>query len=370
MTTPKTILITGAGGALGRYASLYYRHHRQFTVVPLDRAAFNDPAQLGAAVAGADLVLHLAGVNRAPDDELGPANPAIARRLVEALAAAGSTATLLYASSLHEAAPGVYGRSKREAGDILEAWAAQAGARFVRFLLPHIYCELTRPNYNSGIATFAHALATGATPELKVDAEIFPLHALDLCALFDAAIDGDVSGPQSPLGAPWRMSDILGTVTDMHRAYRDDLIVPDLREPRRLNLFNTYRQHLYPAGFPVSPKLHADERGNLFEAVKELNGGQAFISRTRPGITRGNHFHFRKVERFCVLEGEALIRMRPADRADTVTYSVSGARPCFIDMPTLWTHNITNTGPGELLTLFWSHELFDPAAPDTYALPV
>lgn len=156
----------------------------------------------------------------------------------------------------------------------------------------------------------------------------------------------------------------------MHRQYRDEMIVPDVREMRRLNLFNSYRAHLYLASFPVRPVLHTDARGSLFEGVKELNGGQTFISRTRPGITRGNHFHFHKVERFCVLQGQARIEMRPADRAEVVTYDVDGSEPCFIDMPTLWTHNITNTGDGELLTLFWAHEIFNPQAPDTYALAV
>jgi UDP-2-acetamido-2,6-beta-L-arabino-hexul-4-ose reductase len=369
-STPRTILITGAHGAIGRYTALHYRHRRGWTVLSADRRLFGDAERLREAVAAADVVLHLAGVNRASDDELAQANPAIARTLVAALAATGSKATLLYASSLHEGGDSVYGQSKRQAGDILAAWASKAGARFVRLLLPHVYCEFTRPHYNSGIATFCHAVASGSAARILTDGEIYPLHAGEVCELFDQQLAATGSETVAPLGEAWRMSDMLKTIRDMHDQYRAGMTVPDLREPRRLNLFNTYRTHLYPDGFPVHPVLHADARGNLFEGVRELNGGQAFVSRTVPGVTRGNHFHFRKVERFCVIEGEAVIEMRPADSDQVTSYRVSGREPCFIDMPTLWTHNITNSGPGELLTMFWSHEIFNPEAPDTYAMAV
>lgn len=370
MQTPKTILITGAGGAIGRYASLHYRVRRQWRVLEAHRPQLNDAEWLRQAAGEADVVLHLAGVNRAPDSELGPANPALARLLVAALDDVGSKATVVYASSLHEGTASIYGRSKKDAGDIIADWAARVGACFTRFLLPHVYCEFTRPNYNSGIATFCQAIAQGEEARILTDAEIFPLHANDVCELFDSAIEDRHDGPVAPLGAARRMSEILETLQGMHRQYRDELTVPDLRDIRNLNLFNSYRTHLYPTGFPVHPVLHSDQRGSLFEGVKELNGGQVFISRTLPGVTRGNHFHFQKVERFCVIEGEATIAMRPADRRDAISYQVTGQTPCFVDMPTLWTHNITNTGKSELVTMFWAHEVFNPQSPDTYAMVV
>jgi UDP-2-acetamido-2,6-beta-L-arabino-hexul-4-ose reductase len=371
VTSPsKIIAITGAKGALGRYAGLHFRHRRGFEVLELDRAAFNTPTVLRAAVDRADIVLHLAGINRAPEPEILAGNPAIAQALAAALLSAGATPHVIYASSTHEARDTAYGQSKRAAGDVLAAWANSSGGRFTRLILPHIYSEFVRPNYNSGIATFCHAVATDGEARIDIDAQITPLHASEVCAVLDALIDGAADATTAPLGRPVLMSEILAEVRSMHDLYTRQLIVPDLRRPDRLHLFNTYRAHLYANATAVRPILHADDRGSLFEAVKELNGGQTFISTTRPGITRGNHFHFHKVERFCVLRGEATIRMRQIDDGRLLEFQVSGDVPCFVDMPTLWTHNITNTGSGELLTLFWAHEIFNPDAPDTYPVKV
>jgi UDP-2-acetamido-2,6-beta-L-arabino-hexul-4-ose reductase len=366
----KIVAITGAHGALGRYASLHFRYRRGYEVIELDRAAYNDAQALRAAVGRADAVLHFAGINRAPDAEILAGNPALAQTLVGALDASGATPHVIYASSTHEARDNAYGRSKREAGDLLAAWASASGGRFTRLVLPHIYSELVRPNYNSGIATFCHAVATGGAPRLDVDAEITPLHASEVCSVIDGVLDEPTGLTVRPVGRPTRMSELLADITAMHDLYRGRLIVPDVRRPDQLHLFNTYRAHLYGEATAIPLALHADERGNLFEAVKELNGGQTFISTTRPGVTRGNHFHFHKVERFCVLRGEARIQMRRMSDNRQLNFDVTGDTPCFVDMPTLWTHNITNTGPGELLTLFWAHEIFDPAATDTYFVAV
>lgn len=364
----KTITITGAEGALGRYAKLYFEHKAKFSVVQANRSSFADRTALAGRL-HADIVLHLAGINRGSDSEVGEGNPGIARELVAALEQTDATPHLIYASSVHENGDSVYGRSKREAGDILEDWATRSGAKFTRLLLPHLYSELVRPDYNSAIATFCDRVANGGRAEIIIDAEIYPLHAFDVCSVIEDII-ADVGVSPNPLGSPTRMSEILSEIGGFHEFYIARNIVPDLRDPERLRLFNTYRAHLYPATFPIVPVLHTDDRGNLFEAVREANGGQTFVSTTRPGITRGNHFHFHKVERFCVLRGSANISLRNMATGQRMEFDVSGDRPCFIDMPTLWTHNITNVGREELLTLFWTHEIFDPNASDTYPATV
>ena len=137
-----------------------------------------------------------------------------------------------------------------------------------------------------------------------------------------------------------------------------------------LDLFNTYRSYLYPRHYPVTLPLHSDARGHLYEAVKSLHGGQCFISTTKPGITRGNHYHTRKLERFLVLNGDAVIRIRKLLTGDIVEFKVSGAAPQYIDMPTFCTHDITNMGQSDLMTLFWAHEIFDPQRSDTIREPV
>jgi UDP-2-acetamido-2,6-beta-L-arabino-hexul-4-ose reductase len=151
----------------------------------------------------------------------------------------------------------------------------------------------------------------------------------------------------------------------MHAIYADGTL-PRFETPLDLDLFNTLRAFRFPQHYPVALDWRADQRGRLFEAVKTAHGGQCFASWTHPGFVRGNHYHRRKIERFLVASGKATIRIRRLMSTEVHSFEVDGEHPVFIDMPTLHTHNITNTGSGELVTLFWSHEIFDPAAPDTY----
>jgi UDP-2-acetamido-2,6-beta-L-arabino-hexul-4-ose reductase len=167
-------------------------------------------------------------------------------------------------------------------------------------------------------------------------------------------------------GHAMRVSELLRRLENLSGSYAAHL-VPGLAAPIDLQLFNAYRSYLFPQAYPVSLELHSDPRGTLFEAVKSVGGGQTFLSTTRPGITRGNHYHRAKVERFLVVQGTATIRVRRLFDESASVFTVSGDTPQYVDMPALHTHNITNTGTDDVMTLFWANEVFDPACPDTYA---
>ena len=158
---------------------------------------------------------------------------------------------------------------------------------------------------------------------------------------------------------------IIGEWDALKKVY-DRGEIPDLDSNLRVDLFNTLRSELFPDHYPVKLTLRSDHRGSLFEAVRAHQKGQAFISTTKPGIVRGNHFHLHKVERFCVISGKATIRLRKLFSTDIAVFDVSGEQPSFIDIPTLHTHDITNTGTSDLITLFWSNEFYDPDHPDTW----
>ncbi len=369
------IVVTGGGGLLGWHAAA--RMHARnaaarfrgepapFELVVLDRAGFLDAARLCEAMRGADGVLHFAGVNRAPEDELERANPAIAEALVAACRDAGADPHVVYANSVHAEADTPYGRSKRRAGEVL----AGGCTRFTDLVLPHIFGERARANYNNVTATFIEAVIRGESPEVNPDGVVELLHAGEAVEAAIAAVTDGVTGRVEPQAQPMRVPDLLERIQAFHAGWQGN-IYPDLTDPFDLALFNSYRAALYPDGFPRPLKVNADARGTLFEAVKGGCGGQTFLSWTEPGVSRGDHFHLRKVERFLVLEGEAVIRMRPVLGDDIWEYRVSGDAPAAVDMPTLHTHSIENVGDRPLLTLFWSHELFDPDNPDTYADPV
>jgi UDP-2-acetamido-2,6-beta-L-arabino-hexul-4-ose reductase len=380
------IVITGAQGLIGWHAAA--RLHAQncaarfkglaavHEVVALDRAGFGDPARLRAALAGADAVLHFAGVNRGPEAQVEAGNLAIATTLAQALSAGGTGGTgraggphIVYANSTHAKMDTPYGRSKAGAAQILAA----CGTGFTNLILPHIFGEGARPRYNNVTATFIEAVIAGQIPQVNPEGRVALLHAgvaADLA--IQAAVHGQ-PGDLEPQGQIRPVPELLARLVQFHAQYQAN-IFPDLSDPFDLALFNSYRAALYPGSFPRPLTLNTDARGTLFEAVKGGGGGggggQSFVSWTEPGVTRGEHFHLHKVERFLVLQGEAIIRIRRVLGGPVWQYRVTGTQPSPVDMPSLHTHNITNIGKTPLLTLFWTHAQFDPNAPDTYADPV
>lgn len=366
------IVITGAGGLIGWHA--HARLHaancaaefggdpRPFDIFALDHASFDDDVSLGAALEGADAVLHFAGVNRAPDNEVETANPAIAQRLAEACHKAGVDPHIVYSNSTHAASDTPYGRSKRRAGEML----AQTAGRFSDLVLPHIFGEGARPFYNNVTATLIQQILDGKTPSINPDGRVQLLHAGAAAQTAIDAVLSEADGRIVPPARPISVPDLHSKLRAFHESYLAN-IYPDLSDPFDRDLFNSYRTATYPDGWPRPLPLNTDPRGTLFEAVKGGGGGQAFLSTTKPGITRGDHFHLNKVERFLVVQGEAMIRIRKVLSDEVWEFRVSGDAPAPVDMPTLHTHSIENTGDTDLLTLFWTHDIFDPANPDTFA---
>lgn len=366
------IVVTGAGGLIGWHA--HARLHAAncaagfrgavlpYEIAALDHAGFADDAALQAAVTGADAVLHFAGVNRAPDDEVEAANPDIAARLVAACGAVGAVPHVVYANSTHAVSDTAYGRSKRIAGERLAAFAR----RYTNLILPHIFGEGARPYYNNVTATLIDQLLAGKDVTVNPEGRVHLVHAgVAAQAAIDAVLAGTV-GEVRPEPREVRVPDLLAMLQGFHDLYGRN-IYPAFADDFEVALFNTYRAATYPGGWPRPLKLHTDARGTLFEAAKGGSGGQTFLSTTKPGITRGDHFHLHKVERFLVVQGQATIRIRRVLTDKVWEYAVTGDAPAPVDMPTLHTHSIENTGPGDLLTLFWTHDQFDPDHPDTFA---
>lgn len=366
----KTV-ITGAAGLLGWHLRCHLGTLESWKegVVALDRAAFNDDARLKQALEGADVVVHCAGINRADEKEQEAGNIALAERLASALADTGATPHLVYSNSTHKSADNAYGRGKAGADAVFREWSERASARYTELVLPHVFGECGRPFYNSAVLTFCHQIAKGESLTINGSGKLELLHAQDICARIVDAVAKAETGELRLKGRSIPVAEVAGKLIAMHDSYKGN-VIPDLRDRFDLQLFNTLRSFMYPDAYPTGLTLHTDERGSLFEAVKTDNGGQAFLSTTKPGITRGNHFHFAKVERFLVIRGEAVIRLRRLFDDEVKEFRVSGDKPVYIDMPPLHTHSITNVGEDELMTLFWSHEIFDPQAPDTYFLPV
>ena len=191
------------------------------------------------------------------------------------------------------------------------------------------------------------------------------MHAQEVADRILALIKKEQEGEETLNGTLITVTALQRKIRDLSETYRHG-VLPRLEDSFDFNLFNTYRSYLFPKQYPMALEDHRDERGNLFEAVKSLAGSMTFISHTKPGVTRGDHFHLQKIERFLVLSGQARISVRKLFQQEITAFEVSGDRPQFLDIPTLHTHNITNTGTGDLITLFWSYGIFDPVNPDTF----
>ncbi|WP_116997615.1 NAD-dependent epimerase/dehydratase family protein [Desertimonas flava] len=360
-------VITGGYGFLGWHLAARLVALAGATPVRLDSAQFNDVEQLRAAIERSDVVFHIAGVNRASSDEdVETGNQRLAQKLSDAILSVGKPLHVVFANSIQSSLDNPYGRGKAAAAQMLADTTTKCGGTFADVVLPNLFGEHGRPDYNSFVATFASRIAKGETPTVIEDREVPLLHVQQAARALIEAADRRVDGRTEPSAASATVTEVLDKLKHFDELYRTGEI-PEIAEPFDLDLFNTYRSYVFPERFPIRPTVHADARGALFETIR-FHGGrcQAYASTTVPGATRGEHYHLHKVERFVVLKGEAEIGFRRLLHDDVITFRVSGDEPVILDMPTLWVHNLRNVGSGELITWFWSDQLLDPSNPDQY----
>lgn len=355
-------LITGAAGFLGWHTRVRLETLGGHQVIPVTRANWGQLAEL---ISDVDAVIHCAGVNRGTPTEVEGRNVSLARDLADAMSSAPEDLTIVYANSIQSGNGSPYGAGKEAASDLLAASAAEHRLRYVDVRLPNLFGEHGRPHYNSFVQTFVAAVIDGQSPHID-DRPISLLHAQGAAQALLEALEPEAPSRLDPRGTPCS----VGYVFDRLRSFADLYKtgdIPPLLSDFDVDLFNTLRAAMFPASYPIPVTQRSDHRGALTEVVRAHGGqGQTFVSTTRPGVTRGQHFHLRKVERFVVLNGQARISLRRLYSDEVVSFDVSGEHPRIVDMPTMWAHDITNTGTRDLTTLFWTNELFDPAHPDTY----
>lgn len=356
------VLVTGAEGFLGWHTRVRLRAITDHEVIPLGRRNW---AELPGLARSADAVLHLAGVNRGSDREVEDGNVQIARELAAAVLDTGRQVPIVYANSIQAGNGSPYGNGKAHAATILDEAAQASGSAFTDVLLPNLFGEHGRPDYNSFVATFVSDVLSDDQPAVH-DRQVELLHVQDAAQVLIEQLANSRRRRVRPSGTPTTVAEVLAIITGQHAVYRRGE-VPRMASKLDVCLFNTLRAAMFPSAYPVPLMRHTDVRGSLVETVKAHGSeGQTFISTTVPGVTRGQHFHLRKVERFVVVGGQARIALRKLLTDEVVEFDVDGHAPAIVDMPTLWAHKITNTGKSELITMFWTNELFNPQDTDTY----
>ncbi|MBO6035048.1 MAG: NAD-dependent epimerase/dehydratase family protein [Paludibacteraceae bacterium] len=359
--------ITGQAGFVG---TTLYNHlgirNSDFERIPFEDSYFNTPAKLSEFVRSCDVIVHLAAMNRDPDPQvIYDTNIRLVKELISAMERENVRPHVLFSSSTQETLDNMYGKSKAEGRAMFEKWAEKVGASFTGLVIPNVYGEFSRPNYNTFIATFSHKLINGEEPQILVDNNVRLIHVGSLCRFIISQFSNSgVKRVEVPYDFEMKVTDILAKLRDFNNLYTLHGIIPNLKDCNDINLFNTFRSYIEPAA--VQLEQHADERGVFVETIKLGVGGQVSFSTTKPGITRGNHYHTRKIERFTVIKGKASIELRRIGTDKVYHFELDGKNPAYVDMPVWYTHNITNIGTEELYTQFWINEIYNPADGDTY----
>jgi UDP-2-acetamido-2,6-beta-L-arabino-hexul-4-ose reductase len=363
--------ITGQAGFVGTH--LYNTiglHPEEFERIPFYKDYFSNQQQLEQFVSKCDVIVHLAAMNRHNDPQvIFDTNIELAQKLVHALECSQSKAHVLFSSSTQEERDNEYGKSKKAGRELLFNWSQQSDGKFTGLIIPNVFGPFGHPNYNSVIATFCHQLAHNETPSIAVDGELKLIYVGELVEAILAEIRGAKSQAEVkvPFSATAKVSEILSLLEKYKSEYQEKGIIPAINTIFELNLFNTFRCYMDIAThFPVSFVKHTDDRGSFVEIIRLGVGGQVSFSTTVPGITRGNHYHTRKIERFAVIKGKALIQLRRIGTNEVLDFYLDGENPSYVDMPIWYTHNITNIGDEVLYTNFWINEFYDPNDPDTY----
>jgi len=366
----KRVAVTGARGFLGRH--LLDRLHREsgWKAVAIGREDFTDPDRLLALLQSCDFVVHCAGVNRGEPAVVESGNIELASRLAAALERLpDKPKSLIYTSSVQERQDNPYGRGKRRAGEILASWGGGHGVAVTSLVIPNVFGDGGRPNYNSVVATFCHQLTQGEEPNIIEDRKVPLVYVNRVVEQIIGCLQS--TAPSVPTvevqpDAEILVSEVLALLRRFRSALLEQGAVPAFANRFELELYHTFRAYLGAAAFEWRAQPRSDNRGTLFEVIKQVGAGQVFFSTTKPGVTRGNHYHTRKIEKFCVVQGEAVIRMRRIGTSEVLEFPVSGSAPAAVEMPVFYAHHIENTGDGELVTLFWTNEVFNPADPDTF----
>ncbi|WP_036678221.1 polysaccharide biosynthesis C-terminal domain-containing protein [Daejeonella oryzae] len=372
--------ITGQHGFVGAHLHNYLSLKEEIELIPFEKNYFDDSDKLQSFVQSCNAIVHLAAMNRHEDPQfIYDTNVGLVNKLIEACKAAEVQPHILFSSSTQEENDNLYGRSKRDGRLALESWSKENNSLVSGLVIPNVFGPFGKPFYNSVVATFCHQLTHGAQPQINVDSEVSLIYVNDLIEeIFSIIInpnkiEGRAEGAlRYCIPAPYKkkVSHILQLLDSYKLDYLENGAFPDLTDPFKRDLFNTFRCYVPQEYYPHAFKLNIDNRGQFVEIARTNTPGQTSYSTTVPGITRGNHFHTRKAERFAVIKGKARIQLRKIDSDEVINYYLDGEKPSYVDMPVWFTHNITNIGEEELITLFWINEPFDQENPDTYFVNV
>lgn len=362
----KKILITGAGGFIGKNLATHLKQSGFENLYLYDKDS--DPRLLDKRCAECDFVFHLAGVNRPQStEEFYSGNADFSALLIEKLKNRNNHCPIVISSSIQAQLDNDYGKSKKMGEDL---FLNNSNNKAFIFRLYGVFGKWSKPNYNTVVATFMHNVIHGLPVTISDENHLLTLCYIDdVISKFMYMMENRDSCETGFYHIDTLHNITLGELYKLiclFKESRENLIMPNLDSLLKQRLYGTFLSYLDIDEFSYKLKKNEDNRGFLAEFIKNESMGQIFISTTEPGITRGNHWHHTKVEKFFVIKGKAVIAFRHMITGEKVEYVVNGDEPTVVDIPVGYTHSIKNIGDDKMICLFWSSQIFDPENPDTY----
>lgn len=367
------VLVTGANGFVGKNLIAKLETMDTYEVLAYDIDKTEE--DLAAFTKECDFVVHLAGVNRPVNvSEFYEGNTNFTEKLCTYLSKWKNKAPIFVSSSIQAELNNDYGKSKRNGEKFVEAYSKREHVPVYIYRFSNLFGKWCRPNYNSVIATWCHNIARDM--DIKINDASVKLH---LCYIDDVvseiicAMEGrpHMTDGHYAVSPEYEISlgDLARTIQSFSKS-RETQMVPDISTELKKKLYSTYLSYLPVDHFSYALKMHNDERGSFTEFLKTVGNGQVSVNVSKPGIIKGNHWHHTKNEKFLVVSGEGVIRFRNIYDTKIYEYKVTGDLLEVVDIPPGYTHNIENVGTGDLVTIMWANEIFDPENPDTYYLEV
>ncbi len=367
------ILVTGAKGFIGKNLIAELKTTTNHEIFEYDQDT--EYSLLQRYCQEANFVFHLAGVNRPKEQaEFMSGNFGFTSELLELLKQYQNNCPVMISSSIQAALDNPYGQSKKAGEELLFSYSEETGANVLIYRFPNVFGKWCRPNYNSAVATFCHNIAHDLPIQVNDrSVEMTLVYIDDVVKSLMDALEGKEQREDNYCVVPITHQTTLGKIVDLiesFKASRAERSIPDMSEPFTKKLYSTYLSYLPENQFSYDLKMNVDARGSFTEFIRTPDRGQVSVNISKPGITKGNHWHHTKNEKFLVVSGSGVIRFRKLDTDEIIEYFVSGDKLEVVDIPVGYTHNIENLGDSDMVTIMWVNEIFDPENPDTNYLEV
>lgn len=366
------VLITGAGGFIGKNLVEKLKEANKYEIITIDRE--NTKEELHQGVLSADFIFHLAGINRPEtEEEFFEGNSGLTGEIINLLKSCNKNTPVLITSSIQADLDNAYGKSKKMAEEELVNYNKETGAKIYIYRLPNVFGKWCRPNYNSAVATFCNNIATGKevwVSDPSIEMTLVYIDDVVRCFINSMETEEVIEGFAA---VDVEHKATLGRIVELLNSFKEsrkNLMVPNMGDAFEKKLYSTYLSYLQEDDFSYPLKMNVDNRGSFTEFLKSPDRGQVSVNISKPGITKGNHWHHTKNEKFLVVSGTGVIRFRKIGEEKIIEYKVSGEKLEVVDIPVGYTHSIVNTGETDMVTIMWVNEVFNPEVPDTIFLEV